>query len=395
LLKSGVANALQMGAMVMQAQRTGCAMPEAVGEVGDALLEGTSECFSLLSVLDFLNNQQQSGRLTLEAGGDYLRFALSNGRVNAVYSPTVRPERLEAQLPADLSDLGPLLALTLGERQDASTAGLVKMLERSLSDPRRLRALLRFQAAVLTYQATRAGPGKFAFERLVSLPPMFQAFPLQLSVPALVVDGSRFCDRALDAHDWDKLVFGRHATRGGNPDRAGLAPAVIKIHALFDGARTLGDVARESALELQEVVTIARGLERAGLVERRAPSSSHTILALEDDPDTVRLIREVLGADGANYQLKIVHDRIAAQLLLRRQSFHVVILAMDRREQENFFRTCKQQEANGTRYIGILNIDDEGELARLDAMGLDGVVHRPVTQANLIATVNHLLPRDH
>ena len=40
LLKSGVANALQMGAMVVQAQRTGCAMPEAVGEVHDALLEG-------------------------------------------------------------------------------------------------------------------------------------------------------------------------------------------------------------------------------------------------------------------------------------------------------------------------------------------------------------------
>jgi CheY-like chemotaxis protein len=35
LLKSGVANALQTGAMVMQAQRTGCAMPEAVGEVND------------------------------------------------------------------------------------------------------------------------------------------------------------------------------------------------------------------------------------------------------------------------------------------------------------------------------------------------------------------------
>ena len=36
LLKSGVANALQMGAMVVQAQRTGCAMPEAVGEVDNA-----------------------------------------------------------------------------------------------------------------------------------------------------------------------------------------------------------------------------------------------------------------------------------------------------------------------------------------------------------------------
>ena len=33
-------------------------------------------------------------------------------------------------------------------------AGLVELLERSLSDPRRLRALLRFQSAVIT----RTGP---------------------------------------------------------------------------------------------------------------------------------------------------------------------------------------------------------------------------------------------
>ena len=85
----------------------------------------------------------------------------------------------------------------------------------------------------------------------------------------------------------------------------------------------------------------------------------------------------MLGPEGSNHQLKIVHDRIAAQLLLRRQSFQLVILAMDRPEQEGFFRACKQQHTNGTRYVGILNIDEESELARLDAMGLDGVVHRP------------------
>ena len=168
---------------------------------------------------------------------------------------------------------------------------------------------------------------------------------------------------------------------------------MIKIHTLLDGARTLGEVAQSSGLDLGEVVAITRGLERAGLVERRAPSSSHSILVMEDDPETVRVIREALGPEGANYQLKIVHDRIAAQLMLRRQTFQLVILAMDRSEHEAFFRACKQQNTNGTRYIGILNIDDESELARLDAMGLDGVIHRPVNETNLIATVNHLLPK--
>ncbi len=54
-----------------------------------------------------------------------------------------------------------------------------------------------------------------------------------------------------------------------------------------------------SALEITEVVAVARGLERAGLVERRAPSSSHSILVLEDDAETIRVIRDVLGTDGA------------------------------------------------------------------------------------------------
>ena len=217
LLKSGVANALQTGAMVLQAQRTGCAMPEVVGEVHDAVLEGMTETFPLLAVLDFLNNQHQNGRLTWEVGKDRLRFALGGGRVQAVYSPTISPERLDGRLSPELGDLGPLLALTLGEQQDASTAGLVKMLERSLSDPKRLRALLRFQSAVLTYLATTGEPGKFAFERVTNLPPMFQAFPLQLSVAALVVEGSRCCDPVVDAHDWERLVFARQTPRGGNP----------------------------------------------------------------------------------------------------------------------------------------------------------------------------------
>src|SRR5262249_51214951 len=136
LLKSGVANALQTGPMIVQAQRTGCAVPEAVGEVHDALLEGKFDAFSPLALLDFLNNHQQSGRLTLDVGKDRVRFALAGGRVQAVYSPTIHADRLQGWLPAELVGLGPLLALTLGEQQDASMAGLIKLLERSLSDPR-------------------------------------------------------------------------------------------------------------------------------------------------------------------------------------------------------------------------------------------------------------------
>ena len=120
---------------------------------------------------------------------------------------------------------------------------------------------------------------------------MFQAFPLQLSVPALVVEGSGFCDAQVDTPDCENLVFIRQSTRGGNPDRAGLSSLVIKIHTLLDGERTLGDVAQSSGVSLREVMAITRGLERAGLVERRAPLSTNSILVIEDDPETCHVVR--------------------------------------------------------------------------------------------------------
>ncbi|MGA7497060.1 MAG: response regulator [Isosphaeraceae bacterium] len=391
LLKSGVANALQTGAMVVQAQRTGCAMPEAVGEVHDATLEGTTQAFPLPMVLAFLNNGQQNGRLTLESGNDRIRFALSGGRVQAVYSPTIGAERLEETLPDELADLGPLLALTLGEQQDPSMAGLVKMLERSLADPRRLRGLLRFQAASLTYQGLTGAPGKFSFEPVTSLPPMFQALPLQLSVAALLVDGTRHSRARFDPDEWGQLVFARQTARGGNSDRAGLANSEIKVYTLLDGARALRDITREAGLNMMDVIATVHGLELAGMLERRNPSSTESILALDDDPETVRLIQRVLGPEGTNHQLKVVRDRVAAQLLMRRQGFNLVILALDRPDQEAFFQACKRQNTAGSRYIGIASIEDENELARLDAMGLDGVLHRPVSAGDLLATVKHLL----
>ena len=59
----------------------------------------------------------------------------------------------------------------------------------------RLRSLLRFQSAVLTHWALTGETGKFRFEPRGMLPPMFQAFPLQTSLPALSVEGIRRCVR--------------------------------------------------------------------------------------------------------------------------------------------------------------------------------------------------------
>jgi CheY-like chemotaxis protein len=391
LLKSGVANALQTGAMVVQAQRTGCAMPESVGEVQDAVLEGLTSVFPLRRVLDFLNNGQQAGRLTLEQGKDRIRFALSGGRLQAVYSPTIAPDQVAPLLPPELSELAPLLAMTLGEHQDASTSGLIRLLERSLSDPRKLRTMLRCQAAVLAYRALTGEPGTFSFEPQCAPPPMFQAFPLQSSLPALAIEGVRLCDPTRDPAAWGPRVFARQSPRGGNPDRAGLSLIAMKIHALLDGTLDLNAVAQQVVVDVPAAGDIARGLELAGLAEQREPTAGTCVLVLEEDAESIRHIQAALGPDGERCQLKVVRDKVGAQLLLKRNRFDLVMMALDRPDQEPFLRTCKEQMPPSTRFVGIAGIEEEQELARLDELGLDGVLHRPLVDGEVKATIRYLM----
>jgi hypothetical protein len=364
-----------------------------MGEGPEPVLEGSTQAIPLRSVLDFLNNGQQRGRLSLEVGPDRVRFALAGGRIQAVVSPTTTPDRVAACLAPELADLAPLLSITLGEHQDASMAGLVKLLERSLSDPGRLRALLRVQSAVLTYGALLSPPGRFTFEPDAVLPPMFQAFPLQLSLPALVVEGVRACESTddLDLARWRPLIYARHSPRGGNLDRTGLSAAAIRIHALLDGQQDLATVAGRAGLDLAEVAQVIRGLELTGLVELKTAMAHHLIVLLEDDPRTVALVQGVLGPEGDGYPLKHVRDRVAVQLLLRRHPSALVLMAMDHGEHEALYQALKDHAPPATRFVGIRHLEDEAELGRLDALGLDGILHRPLTEPDLRATVNHLL----
>lgn len=391
LLKSGVANALETGALVVQAQRTGCAMPEAVGAQVETALTGKAGVFPVRAVIDFLNNVNAEGRFTVELGNDRLRFALGSGRVQAVYSPTAPAGSVAAALPAELADLAPLLAVTLGEHQDSSTSGLVRLLEQSLTDPRRIRVLLRCQSAVLTYRALTGAADEFTFEPGVPLPPMFQAFPLQHSLAALAVEGARLCTPEAEREALGGTVFARQNARGGNVDRAGLLPADLRVHTLLDGVESLDGVARKAGVSTADAAAVAIGLEVVGQAERRAASSGAAVLLLEDDPDAARLAHRALGPEGEGYTFRHVRDRVAAQLLLRRNPFEVVMLPLDGPEHEAFYQSVRAIAPDSTRFVGVLRVEEEGQLDRLDALGIDGVVHRPMTESDLRATLRQLL----
>ena len=342
------------------------------------------------AVFDLITNLQLEGRLTLEVGKDRIKFAFAEGRIQAAFSPTFAPDRLISVLPAELSDLGPLLAITLGEQHDATLSGVVRLLERSLSDPRRLRSLLRFQSSMLTYFALTAEPGHFLFEPRKPLPPMCQAFPLQLSLPALAVEGAKRWGGTESLEDYAHIHFARHAPRGGNIDRVGMAPADLRIHTLLDGGEPLSAVAVKAGVSLSEAKAVVHGLELVGQVERRTPAAGVSVLLLEEDPEGARLAQRVLGPSGEGYQLRHVRDKVAAQLLLRRNTFALVILPIDTPEQQSVCQLFRQHTPETTRYIGIMRIDDENPLDRLDRLGLDGLIERPMTESSLRETVRQL-----
>jgi CheY-like chemotaxis protein len=388
-LRGGVANALQTGALVVQAQRTGSAMPETIGQEASAALEGDTAVFPLRVIFGMLNGSKVHGRLTVDVGQDRLRFAVASGRVQAAYSSTVNPDRVAALLPPELADMALLLPVSLAEQQDAQTSGLLKFVERSLSDPRRLRAFLRTQSSILAYWALTAEPGPFSFQAGGTLSPMFLAFPLHLSLAALAVEGVRRCEPIGDPDAWAPLVFRRLSTWGSSSDPPGLSALALKVLASLDGLRDLASVGREAGLEVGDVATLARGLELAGLVERRADVV--LILIVDDDLGSVRAIREAIQTRAPYYQSKVVDDRVGAQLLLRRARFDIVLIGLDRPDQEQFFSSVRAQAHPGTRFVGVVESKDEGELMRLDALGLDGVIERPVTEGAVLATIKHLI----
>jgi CheY-like chemotaxis protein len=388
LLRAGVGSALQTGLQVVQAQRSGSSMPEAVDSEFEPVLQGTTAVFPLRSILRFLNRDQYSGRLVVEVDKDRVCFAISSGRLQAVFSPTASATEFAGLLPKDLADLGPLLVVSLAEREDSQVSGLVRLLEKSLADPRRLRALLRFQASVLTYRAMTAGPGPFEFFAGGELPPIFQAFPLNVSLPALTVEGVRRCDPISDPSTWANLVYHRSTFGGSNPDRAGLSPLAVKLHASLDGRRDLAAIAREFEVNLEDAAYLARGLELAGLVERR--SEEVLILVLEDDPATIEVIQEALSSESLKCQFKIVQDRVAAQLLLRRARFDIIVVSIDGPEEEQLYNVLRTQVAAEMRFVGIASVSEESELMRLDSIGLDGIIERPVSKGAIIETIKML-----
>lgn len=320
LLKMTVANALEVGALIVASQAAGTAVPEVVEEVSQANLSGDFNCCSLRELLDFLNNGAKQGVLEVELERDRVSFAVKDGRIQSVVSASIQAEAVIPTLPPTLAELAPLLKFTLSSGFNSQVDGLVELLDKRMLDPRILRTLLRHQAAYLTAYCLESRQVGFSFSAGREVPPLFRRSPLEMSLAALLVEASAQ-QLFKNAPATDDCGWVRKGVRGQNLDRSGLnAKQVQLLSQVTQEPQATEDLARQVGMDCEEAARCLQGFAFADWISAERMLAGHHLIALESDPVGWGMIREQLQAGGGNWTGKAVRDEFGLQLLLNRQA---------------------------------------------------------------------------
>jgi CheY-like chemotaxis protein len=389
LLKTTVANALDTGAMIVNSQSQGTAVPETIEQFGDAALSGSLGGFTLREVLDFLNNGGKHGVLEVESQRERVRFCLQDGRIQAVTAAGVDPQVIAETLPAALGELAPVLNFTAGGRFCSEVDGLVQLLDNKVLDPRLLRSLLRHQAAVLTWRCFGQDLKSFRFEAGKGSPPLLNRLPLEVSLLALLVDGALLHPETPRASA-DNCVYVRRAVRGQNLDRAGLSARHMKLLGLLGDPVTADDLASRLGWQPDEVRGVLRGLLHADLAERQVAAETCTVFALEPDAEEARRLQSVFADFASGSTTRVVRDLLAMKLLLRRSAPDVLFVDLDAPENRAFVRDLQAADDAVLRKVRWIGAASEEALAEVDESAFDRLLSRPFGDTELLECLQSL-----
>ena len=165
----------------------------------------------------------------------------------------------------------------------------------------------------------------FRFDSQRERPAIFQRLPLDVSVLALLVEGALTFDADRLPPASGDTVFARQPIRGQNLDRAGLAAQQARILGRLSSPRSVSELASDLQWEAQEVRRVLFGLELAELVAAEGPKGTREIILFEHDLTVADRLNQALEAD-QNYNVTVVHDAMAFQLLVKRTNPDAVVI---------------------------------------------------------------------
>lgn len=242
----------------------------------EAALAGDLGTISIADVLTLLQDQAQTGALTLVRGDTRLEISLRNGQIELARARGVPDEFLLGRFLVEAEQITPTaLAQVIEQRmQDPADKPLLgaDLLSRKLIGPAGLRKAVSLQTSALVFEGLRWGAGRFWFVPQSELPVPAQELALALPVDGLVMEGLRRVDewRLIEREVGDfNRVFVRDENRVASFGRGQLLREELTVLDLVNGKNTVKDVIHLSKMGSFDVTKMLYRLLRNKLVRRR------------------------------------------------------------------------------------------------------------------------------
>jgi DNA-binding response OmpR family regulator len=241
----------------------------------DAALAGDLGIISIADILTLLQDQAQTGTLTLSQAESRLDVFLRNGRIDFATARHVPEEFLIGRFVVEAGQISAgALAAIIDERRVLPEGRLLgaDLIGRGLLTAAGLRKAMALQTSALVYEGLRWGSGRFKFKVASELPPLAREAALALPIDALIMEGLRRVDewRLIEREIGDfEMVFVRNEEKLASFGRGKLWRDEVAVLEFVNGKNSVKEIIFQAKMGSFDVTKMLYRLLRNKLIRRR------------------------------------------------------------------------------------------------------------------------------
>lgn len=244
--------------------------------VPDAALTGDLGIISIADVLTLLQDQAQTGTLSLSHAESRLEVFLRNGRIDFATARGIPEEFLLGRFIVEAGQMtaGALSGFLEVRALYPEGRGLLgaDLIGRGLITAAGLKKAMSLQTSALVFEGLRWGSGRFRFNVADELPPTAREAALALPVDALIMEGLRRVDewRLIEREIGDfEMVFVRNEEKLASFGRGKLLRDEVAVLEFVNGKNSVRDIIALAKMGSFDVTKMLYRLLRNKLIRRR------------------------------------------------------------------------------------------------------------------------------
>ena len=242
----------------------------------DAALSGDLGIISIADVLTLLQDQAQTGTLSLSHAEARLEVFLRQGRIDFATARGVPEEFLLGRFLVESGQMtaGALSGILELRALYPEGKGLLgaDLIQRKLITPEGLRKAMSLQTQALVFEGLRWGSGRFRFNTAAELPTLAREAALALPIDALIMEGLRRVDewRLIEREIGDfAMVFVRNEEKLTTFGRGKLLRDEVAVLEFVNGKNSVRDIIAMAKMGSFDVTKMLYRLLRNKLIRRR------------------------------------------------------------------------------------------------------------------------------